>query len=754
MSRRWGDRDHIRIPSGLIKRDQKPKQKFKIDHPPPADNFVEKGEMLSNQLEDTVRDAHRDKPVAGENVFIVLTTKRPISKEHTVLAKYFTFSLQTGEKSAIVSINEPRLQDLKQDLKRYAQTEEQKTYISQIERIARVRINKLSPELKRWMQEPASDFEEVEIDLLPNMGKEYYEETTKKIAVFLETAGSPIIDSFFDEQIASVRTKLKPSTLYSMIQGIDSIWQAKISPEELFGEPQGIAITELPKVELTNEDLYPICVLDTGVDATHPLMGKSVLKHSYNFTPDSNPSDFSGHGTFVAGIAAYYDLDDLINRKSVVPLASIISAKVQSQQRKLNRRFLEKRITAAVDLLHSKTKIFSLSIMYPSYCDYSKRPSKLAHTIDKLSNKYNVLFVISSGNLDDKELQPLNRISGYPQYFTDKTCITYHGAEACSCLTVGGVSHKRNSISIARKGQPSPFTRRGEFRHRYKPDLSHFAGNLESDPLTRRVGANKPELGVASIGINQKQIAYDLGTSYSAPMVANILARLKKVHPEASLNLLKALMIHTASWPDTHGSLNVSKEMKKILYGKGVPSFERAAYCENHSPTYIIEDSLRCDEIATIPFYVPAIMKEIWDRRIKITLVYDPPVNLGVDGYTLVDLDFKLFKQLDEGAPVEQGKGTRWANDYRLPWDNVKSDIYTWQQSGWGKEWQLQIIPEIRFRNEFKGLRHVQDYAVVISIEDPSMTHNIYEEIDRWRRAPQPIEVKPTKQQVLVPVEV
>ncbi len=752
MSRRWGDRDHIKIPSEFIIRGRKPNPKFKIKHKPDPENFAEKGNALYNQLEDTVKDAHRDKPVAGENVFIVLTTTKPISKEHVVLGKYFTFSLQTAERSAIVSINEPKLQEIRSDLKKYAQSEEQKTYISQIQQIARVRITKLSPELRNWMAEEHSDYEQIEIDLLPNMGENYYGEIISKMQVFLESTDSPIIDSFYDENVASIRTQLKPNTLYSMVQGIDSIWQARKAPESLFGEPQGVALKEMPKIERSLEALSPICVLDTGVDATHPLMGKGVLTQSYDFTPDHEVSDFNGHGTFVAGLASYFDLENLENRKSIVPSASVISAKIQSRQKRLNKKFLEKRITTAVEVIHSTTNIFSLSIMYPNHCDYSKRPSKLAHTIDKLSSKYNVLFIISSGNLDEQEIQPLNRRSSYPQYFADKRCITYHGAESCNCLTVGGIAHKVNSNSIARKGQPSPFTRRGEFSCRYKPDLVHFAGNLEIDPLTRVVGANKPELGVASLGINPHQIAYDLGTSYSAPMVANILARLKKVHPEASLNLLKALLIHSASWPDTHSLLNVSKEMKKVLYGKGMPSFEKAAYCENHSPAYIVQDSLRCDETARIPFFVPAIMKEIWDRQIRITLVYDPPVNVGVEGYTLVDLDFKLYKQLEDDSLVEQGQGTRWTNDYRLPWDNVKSDVYKWQQSGWGKEWQLEIIPDVRFRNEFDGVRHVQEYAVVISIENPGIRHNIYEAIEKGRRkVPQAIEIKPTKQQILIP---
>jgi hypothetical protein len=56
----------------------------------------------------------------------------------------------------------------------------------------------------------------------------------------------------------------------------------------------------------------------------------------------------------------------------------------------------------------------------------------------------------------------------------------------------------------------------------------------------------------------------------------------------------------------------------------------------------------------------------------------------------------------------------------------VKSGIFSWQQSGWGLEWYLKITPTIRFKDQFDGANHLQDYAVVITIEDTSKKQNIY----------------------------
>jgi hypothetical protein len=722
LSSDWAHREHIKIPSNEIDRDRKPIKRFKIEHETSEDNFSENGERLKRELEETVSYAKREKKaVEGENVFLVLTTAKPISKEHLLLKKYFTFSLQTGDVSAIVSADDPNLSNLREDIKAYARANDQKTYVSQIKRIARVRINKISEELIVWSKR-SNKPDDIEISLLPNMGKDYYERILQKLKVFLENANSPIIDTFVDERVASIRATMTPEIMFSVVESVDSIWKAKKVPEIVTEEPQGLELKRLPELHLIPEGLKPICVLDTGIEATHPLL-RGLIDDAYDFTQDSDTSDFKGHGTFVAGLAAYGNLDNLANRRSIEPSAKIINAKVQSRLKRYNKNFLESRVESAVQRFHDKTNIFSLSVMYPHFYDYTQHPSDLAYKLDMLSHDYNVIFVISSGNLPDKVLNPLLSSHDYPDYFSEDCCLHYYGAESCNSIAVGGIAHKDNSRAAAKEGQPSPFTRRGANCQRAKPDVVHNAGNIEFDGTTRAIGSNNEELGVVSLGIGRHPIAYSLGTSFSTPVVANILSKLQKKFPNASLNLLKALVIHSARYPDGHTGLNLSPNMKKLLYGKGKPNFESAAFSQNHSVTYLVEDSLRCDEIASIPFYVPQMMKDIWNRRIRITLTYDPPVNVGVDGYTLVDLDFKLFKQVSENHFIEQRQ--HWNNDFRIMWDNVKSDAFTWQKSGWGTDWRVEISPEIRFRNEFEGTRHVQNYALIITIEDPDKTKYI-----------------------------
>jgi len=119
-------------------------------------------------------------------------------------------------------------------------------------------------------------------------------------------------------------------------------------------------------------------------------------------------------------------------------------------------------------------------------------------------------------------------------------------------------------------------------------------------------------------------------------------------------------------------------------------------------------------------------MRNIYgEKRMRVTLVYDPPVDRGIIGYTLVDLDFRLFKKYT----IQRN----WDKVYRRKWDNVKTDIFRWQRAGWGEEWSLMIFPTLRFRNRIVNLES-QEFAIVVTLEDPSMKVNIYDAIVNERK--------------------
>ncbi|MCL5877990.1 MAG: hypothetical protein M1540_09290, partial [Candidatus Bathyarchaeota archaeon] len=71
----------------------------------------------------------------------------------------------------------------------------------------------------------------------------------------------------------------------------------------------------------------------------------------------------------------------------------------------------------------------------------------------------------------------------------------------------------------------------------------------------------------------------------------------------------------------------------------------------------------------------------------------------------------------------------KFSKYFKKPWDNVKTDLIEWEHNGWGTEWQLKITPTVRFKKLIKSKKFQQEYAVVITLEDPSKDHNLYDAI-------------------------
>ncbi|MBI2075853.1 MAG: S8 family serine peptidase [Candidatus Aenigmarchaeota archaeon] len=66
-----------------------------------------------------------------------------------------------------------------------------------------------------------------------------------------------------------------------------------------------------------------VCVLDTGINKTHPALISRVINES-DFTGNNNPNDYNGHGTHVAGIVASTNS----TYTGIAPAAYILNARV------------------------------------------------------------------------------------------------------------------------------------------------------------------------------------------------------------------------------------------------------------------------------------------------------------------------------------------------------------------------------------------------------------------------------------------
>ncbi|MBI1968390.1 S8 family serine peptidase [Candidatus Woesearchaeota archaeon] len=144
-----------------------------------------------------------------------------------------------------------------------------------------------------------------------------------------------------------------------------------------------------------------VCVIDTGVDYTHPAMGGSLgvkVLGGYDFVnDDADPMDDHGHGTHVAGIAASTDA----TYKGVAPEAKIAAVKVCNSQ----GACADADVLAGMDWCIYNATLYNISAIsislgggqYSSSCDADDSFISYAQVINAAVGK-NISVVAATGN--------------------------------------------------------------------------------------------------------------------------------------------------------------------------------------------------------------------------------------------------------------------------------------------------------------------------------------------------------------------
>jgi len=179
----------------------------------------------------------------------------------------------------------------------------------------------------------------------------------------------------------------------------------------------------------------------------------------------------------------------------------------------------------------------------------------------------------------------------YPSDLFSENSQIIEPATVAIALTVGSLSMGKGSLeypedasrsAIAKvEGYPSPFTRIGfGVDGMIKPELVDFGGDLVLD-RTRIIDNEK---GVSILTLNKDFQGSSLfraycGTSFAAPRVANLAARLFTKFPNASSNLIRALIADSADIPEEiPDDFKDDKDKQLQVYGYGQANFEKAAY--------------------------------------------------------------------------------------------------------------------------------------------------------------------------------
>ncbi len=441
-------------------------------------------------------------------------------------------------------------------------------------------------------------------------------------------------------------------------------------------------INQFPVPRQPPENAPSIAVLDAGLASAHPLLANAVGDAQGYLEPARQPHDNPPHwhGTFVSGLALYGDIEECLRQGQFIPQLRLLSGKVFEDDGSDQTEFVERAVDEAVRDLHGK---------------YGCRVRGLAYTLDRLTRELAVLFVVPTGNLNLDEL-PDDPRGSYPGYLLADSARLIDPAPALNVLTIGGLAQYTatrdaqrylqhiEDVPIAQEQQPFPLGRSGlSMGGAIKPDLVEHAGNL----ARMRAGGRARHLGLGVVStcgdfVNGRPFAEDIGTSYAAPQVAHRAARLLNELPEASANLLRALLAAHARWPkaciDLLNVANDAAGKKRLLQlvGYGRTDEEALYKSVDQAVTLLAEDRIANDKCH---FYELPVPDNFWSagkrqREITVALAYSPDIRTTRLDYRMSKLWYTLVKATDldevEGAfkkNREEGMGeisqNRWLSN-------------------------------------------------------------------------------------------
>jgi hypothetical protein len=648
-------------------------------------------------------------------IFKIKLAKKGNLKENDLTNTGLTFLAREPNlnKAIVVFSSDNELTEFKKRLENYSgiKTDHKYEYLGAIDELVPLEPQDRIGRLLELDPVQPGELAPLDLELWHTGDRQEMKRSLDTIAEVLEDLSSDttrmrMSDRYIGDYLCIARIKVTHDVLELLLQE-EIVKEIDRRPKPAFESTAdyNLPISSFPEVIPPPEDHCGVLVIDSGVQRGHPLIAP-VLGEADVF-PDAQrqfikggPDDEEGHGTNVAGIAIYGNIEKCIEQRSFDPTAWLFSARVTDENNQYDEDLLletqlRKAILAFIEQ-YPNCKVINISLGNAEqiYGDGLKQ-FRLAARIDKIAYEYqhkNIVFVISAGNAFYEEANSDEQLrTDYPNYLLNKSARIIDPATSAIALTVGSLSFGRGSITdssdvrrqaIARlSGYPSPFTRTGfGVDGMIKPDVVDFGGDLAIDlsyhknldlPRRRmRLQDNVAGVSVLTLAKDYFGSLFQMcsGTSFAAPRIANLAAQLFTKYPDASSNLIRALIANSAVLPreiplefqcqskQPKGQKTKQINKQLAIYGYGQPNLQRAMYSAEN---YVIlqEDNILIPvgsfHIYEIPPLPPEFFQTPGIRILSIALAFDPPTRpTRGDSYLGVTMEFNLFKGADRESIV------------------------------------------------------------------------------------------------------
>lgn len=556
---------------------------------------------------------------------------------------------------------------------------------------------------------------------------------------------------------------------FDIVLNVTSSLATVISPSEL-NLPQRSYGFEIRNAA---EELPIIGILDTGISNQTPLASLLINDEGYNLTATSAFIDSVNHGTAVAALAALgkkvYTSGGY--RGQIVADAKLLSIKVLDA----NSSFLSQK--SVLDLLNKAKqnypaiKIFVLTICYENHKRKNEDYSSYAFELDKFAHENDCIISICTANNDDAAIRNTTYDLNY--FLTEATNLCTP-AESMNNITVGAAAHSLRTgnfegISTS-KEFPTLYSRKShidllalfsknKFNKLYfKPDVIECGGDYEYSRSNSFIGAGT-RASMEVLSANPAESFYNnVGTSFSAPLVANIAAQIQKIYPEIKAQSIKALIVNGASLNLIRFQIPFASLLNKTA-GHGLADELKSTFSNDNQITFLLEEEIEPEQLTIFPVHFPKYLieddlgKKNGILRVTATLCFSflPVINHQL-AYCPVHMAFCFFKNQngDEIQTTEEEvksllKGNlRWSQSGRhkgkpVPYTNTqKINFVVNVQDLINEEGTLKLAVHCRINPQLlpgteKPYIKSHPFSLVITVEEKlkedKLTGKLYQEM-------------------------
>jgi hypothetical protein len=497
----------------------------------------------------------------------------------------------------------------------------------------------------------------------------------------------------------------------------------------------------LERIDLPNSDAFAVCIFDTGVNESHPLLSPILAPQDiHTVNPNWGKDDRNGHGTNMAGLALYGDLTDLLDPSYRFKIShrlesvKILRKPGDNKEGALYGDLMREAISRVENQAPQRKRLMCMAVSAKDNRDRGK-PSTWSAALDSLSSgledETRRLIIVSAGNVE------LFNCSQYPNGNT--TDGIHDPGQSWNALTVGAFTDKDwidpsthpNYRDVAPKGDLSPFSCTSAAWGKswpLKPDVVFEGGNAAHDPAGSVDTLSSLQLLTTKHHVFERPLVLFNGTSAATALAARMAAQIQVAYPDFWPETTRALIVHSAEWTQAmlnHYAPNKRKKPNKKYSatksvirnlirhcGFGVPSLEAALWSAENSLTLIAQDSLQ-------PF--DKIAQSIKSRYMNLHEIPWPTEVLQELSETEVEMRVTLSYFI-EPNPASRG----WTGRYRYESHGLRFDVKR----------PTETVDEFRYRinryarDEEKGARSDGDDSGWIIGSDTRHLGSIHS--DRW----------------------